>query len=240
MTVVREEIQEMLLEAARYALEQTHGPMEEEDKRVMLSAFESLVDRYVGRYPVSDLFNEFQAASDSSHLAAVTAGKNMRANTETHPEGGWEATPITGIWVQAVLHAAEAARKSHFQKAREYFDKGEEGGATEELCKAITCSVAAIAAQQGWPHQSQEDLGNAVTALATGALPKEGEDIYQMLESASEQGQDLNSAFAAAMGQANAVGNKLFYDPEKGYNEDAFFFAERTIALANELAGEPR
>lgn len=61
-----------------------------------------------------------------------------------------------------------------------------------------------------------------------------------MLESASEQGQDLNSAFAAAMGQPNAVGNKLFYDPEKGYNEDAFFLAERTIELANELAGEPR
>ena len=240
MTVVREEIQEMLLEAARYALEQTHGLMEEEDKEIMLSAFVSRIDRYVGRYPVSDLFNEFQAASDSSHLAAVTAGKNMRAKTETNPEGSWEAVPITDIWVQAVIHAAEAARKSHFQKAREYFDKGEEGEATEELCKAITCSIAAIAARQGWPHQSQEDLGNAVTALATGTLPKEGEDIYQMLESASAQGQDLNSAFAASMGQPNAVGNKLFYDAEKGYNDDALFFAERTIDLANKLAGEPR
>ena len=143
MPVVREEIQEMLLEAARYALEQSHGPMEEEDKEIMLSAFESRIDRYVGRYPVSDLFNEFQAASDSSHLAAVTAGKNMRAKIKTHPEGGWEASPITVIWVQAVIHAAEAARKSHFQKAREYFDKGEEGEATEEICKAITCSIAA-------------------------------------------------------------------------------------------------
>ena len=61
-----------------------------------------------------------------------------------------------------------------------------------------------------------------------------------MLESASEQGQDLNSAFAASMGQPNAVGNKLFYDAEMGYNDDALFFAARTIELANELAGEPR
>jgi len=164
----------------------------------------------------------------------------MRAGTDDNPGGGWEVAPIMGIWVQAVKHAAEVARISHFQKASEYFGAGREQEATEELCKAITCSIAAIASRQGWPHQSQEDLGKAVTALATGTWPREGEDIYRMLESASEQGQDLSSAFAAAVAQPDAVGDRLFYDPEKGYNEDALLFAERTIQLANELAGESR
>ena len=240
MTAIRDEIQEMILEAARFALEQTHGPMQEEDKQTMLANFEGRIVQYAGRYPVMDLLNEFQAASDSAHAAAVAVAKRMRAGTGEQPWGGWETAPITGIWVQAVKHAAEAARVSHFQKARKHFDQGREREATEELCKAITCSIAAIASRQGWPHQSQEDLGNAVTALATGTWPREGEDIYRMLESASAQGQDLSSAFAAAVAQPSAVGDKLFYDPEKGYNEDALFFAERTIRLANELAGEPR
>lgn len=240
MTVVRDEIQEMILEAARFALEQTHGLMREEDRQAMLADFKGKIVQYAGRYPILDLFNEFQAASDSAHSAAVAAAKRMRAGTEGQYGGGWEAAPITGIWVQAIKHAAEAARISHFQKAREHFCEGREREATEDLCKAITCSIAAIASWQGWPHQSQEDFGNAVTALATGTWPREGEDIYRMLESASEQGQDLSSAFAAAVAQPNAVGDKLFYDPDKGYNEDALFFAERTIRLANELAGEPR
>ena len=240
MTAIRDEIQEMILEAARFALEQTHGLMREEDRQAMLADFKGKIVQYAGRYPVLDLFNEFQAASDSAHSAAVAAAKRMRAGTGEQPWGGWEAAPITGIWVQAVKHAAEAARVSHFERARQRFDEGREGEATEELCKAITCSIAAIASRQGWPHQSNEDLGNAVTALAVGTWPREGEDIYRMLESASAQGQDLSSAFAAAVAQPNAVGDKLFYDPEKGYNEDALFFAERTIRLANELAEEPR
>ena len=240
MTAIRDEIQEMILEAARLALEQTHGPMQEEDKQTILANFKGRIPLYAGRYPVLDLFNEFQAASDSGHAAAVAAAKRMRAGADDQPEGGWEVAAITGIWLQAINHAAEAARISHFRKASEYFGAGREQEATEELCKAITCSIAAIASRQGWPHQSQEDLGKAVTALATGTWPREGEDIYRMLESASEQGQDLSSAFAAAVAQPDAVRDRLFYDPEKGYNEDALFFAERTIQLANELAGEPK
>ena len=109
--------------------------------------------------------------------------------------------------------------------------------ATEHLCDGIICSIAAIAAQQGWPHQDREDFTRAVIALSTArGLPQEGSNIYELLQSASEQGQDLNSAFAAAMGQPNAVRNGFFYDGE----EDAMFFATRTVDLARQLASEPR
>ena len=44
MTAVREEIQEMLLEAARFTLDHTHGPMREEDSRMMLANFKDRID----------------------------------------------------------------------------------------------------------------------------------------------------------------------------------------------------
>jgi hypothetical protein len=152
----------------------------------------------------------------------------------------WPPTPITDIWVQAIRQSAQTAKERHFRKAKAYFADGRDLEATKELCKAITCQVAAIASQRGWPHQSEEDIDDVITALSTGTLPEEDADVYELLRSASEQGQDLNSAFTAAMGQPNAVGNSLFYDSEKGYNEDAMLFAERTIELANQLAREHR
>lgn len=42
---------------------------------------------YAGRYPVLDLFNEFQAASDSGHAAVVAAAKRMRAGTNDQQGG---------------------------------------------------------------------------------------------------------------------------------------------------------
>ena len=240
MTVVREEIRDMILDAATFALKETHGSPQDDDRQALLENFMSRIDRYAGRYPVMDLFNEFQTASDAGHVATIGTAKRMRDKTDLPPEGSWESPPITGIWIDAIKYSADAARKSHFQKAGVHFNEGREREATEELCKAITCSVAAIAARQRWPHQSKQDLANTITALATGTMPQEHDDIYELLQAASEQGQDLNSAFAAAMAQPGIVGDTRFYDGESGDNENAIMFAERTIELAYQLAGEPR
>ena len=70
--------------------------------------------------------------------------------------------------------------------------------------------------------------------LATGILPAEDDDIYQLLMSASEPGLDLNSAFAAAMGQPYSVNTGFFYDPITG-PDDAMLFARQAVELANQL-----
>ena len=85
--------------------------------------------------------------------------------------------------------------------------------ATERLTDAITASIAAIAAwRKGWPHSNDMDIANAVTSFmgdraghGANAGAKETADLYELMQSASEQGQDLFSAFGAAMGQPDAV-----------------------------------
>ena len=59
--------------------------------------------------------------------------------------------------------------------------------ATEHLCSGIICSIAAIAASKGWPHADRDDDLNAVVALATGTLPQEAGQIYELLSTASGQ-----------------------------------------------------
>lgn len=112
--------------------------------------------------------------------------------------------------------------------------------ATEELPKAIICCKASIAVRMGWPHHTDEDIQAAVTALAIGTYREEHEDLFEVIGSTSEQGKDLRSVFAAATGQPHAAADKLYYDSERGYNEHALMFADRTIELAYQLAVESR
>ena len=76
-----------------------------------------------------------------------------------------------------------------------------------------------------------EDVDNAVTALATGTMPKGDDDIYELLQAASEQGQDLSSAFAAdLMAQPGIVGDTCCSTTAKAETTSgALMFAERTI-----------
>ena len=86
----------------------------------------------------------------------------------------------------------------------------------------------------GWPHRDDDDDLITVVGLATGSLPPEGEGIYELLQSASEQGQDLNSAFAAAMGQPVAVRTGA-YDEAGRTPDEAMLFANTTVKLASQL-----
>jgi hypothetical protein len=80
------------------------------------------------------------------------------------------------------------------------------------------------------------DIANAVTALATGQMPDETADLYELMRSASDQGQDLFSAFGAAMGQPDAV-RFAYYSSADGSDDDARHFAKDTVHLANWIAG---
>ena len=76
----------------------------------------------------------------------------------------------------------------------------------------------------GPDHASRKSL----VALATGSLPAEGESVYKLLQSASQQGHDLNSAFAAAMGQTDAVRTGAYQEAGRT-NDEAFLFARTAV-----------
>ena len=81
----------MILDAATFALKETHGSTQDDDRQALLENFMSRIDRYAGRYPVMDLFNEFQTASDAGHAATIVTAKRMRNKTDLPAEGSWES-----------------------------------------------------------------------------------------------------------------------------------------------------
>ena len=218
------EIREMILDAARKAVKTTSG---NGGTGAPATAFETMTHLYGGRHPVPDLLREMLAAAEEH--SAKRAG--------TLPPDYSDPDKLR-VWNEAVQHSADQARDKHFQKAQAHFTEGRDAEAAEELCRAINCQLAAIAASKGWPHRTPDDIDNAVTALATGKLPKDGSSIREMLESASETGDELNSAFAAARAQPSQARDRLFHDSHRDYREDSTSFAERTIELARLLAGE--
>ena len=221
---IRPEIRDMVLDAGASAVKASGGS---NDTEKLVGCFESMTHVYGGRYPVTDLLREMQAAT-AEHLSKK-AGNNPSDLPDPHQRQ---------LWKEAIRHAADQATERHFQKAKAHFAEGTDSEAAEELCSAINCQVAAIAAERGWPHRTLDDIDNAVTALGTGKLPQDGDSIRDLLESASEMGDELNSAFAAARGQPGKATDRLFHEDSKEYREAATFFAERTIELANLLAGE--
>ena len=222
---IRPEIRDMVLDAGASAVKASGGSNGTEK---LVASFEPMARVYGGRYPVTDLLMEMQAATEE-HLARK-AGNNPPDQPDPHQRR---------LWKEAIRHAANDARERHFQKAKSHFAEGMDSEAAEELCNAINCQVAAIAAERGWPHRTLDDIDNAVTALGTGKLPpQDGDSIRDLLESASEMGDELNSAFAAARGQPGKATDRLFHEGSNEYREAATLFAERTIELVNLLAGE--
>ena len=221
---IRPEIRDMVLDAGASAVKAS-GETNETEK--LVASFEPMTRVYGGRYPVTDLLTEMQAATEK-HL-----NRKPGHNSSDHPNHHQHR-----LWKEAIRHAADQATERHFKKAKARFAEGMDSEAAEELCSAINCQVAAIAAERGWPHRTLDDIDNAVTALCTGKLPQDGDSIRDLLESASEMGDELNSAFAAARGQPSKATDRLFHEDSKEYREAATFFAERTIELANLLAGE--
>ena len=228
-TGIRQEIQDMILDTARHALERAGKPASSKDAGALIASFESMTRVYSGRHPLPDLLREMQAATEE--LLARKAG--ARAQDAENPA-------MSALWSHAAKNGADEARERHLRKAKLHFREGMDTAAAEELCKAINCQIAAIAAEQGWPHQTLEDIDNAVTALGTGTLPQEGDNLSDLLNAASELGDELNSAFIAAKTQPGLAADRLFHDTDEKYREDATFFAERTIELANLLAGDRR
>jgi len=236
---LRNEIKDVILLAAQRVLSQTTEGFSEADEAKLRANFEERISRYSRRFPILDLLDELENVNDAAQTAAIATNADMKRQRRI-ANLGWEEelktfpTPISDQWVNAIQEAAAEAAEKYFRKASKYFEKNQDEQATECLCSAIICSIAATAALLGWPHRDQEDDLRTVVALATGSLPEEGKSIYKLLQSASQQGQDLNSAFAAAMGQPDAVRNGA-YEEAGRTKDEAFLFARTAVTLAVQL-----
>ncbi len=177
------------------------------------------------RFPMNDAM--------SASLTAAIASKEPTVSGWDKEKETWK-TPIAKAWDKTVSETVE----EYFDRARRSFAKGQPLEGTEHLTDAVRAALGFIAATQEWPHGTQTDLYDVTTALVTGILPKEDDHVSELLETASEEGINLCSAFAASMGQPASVQFGLFYDSQDGSDEDATMFARRTIELAGRLAKE--
>ena len=236
---IRNEIKDLILAAARRVLQNENGYLSPTDDERLRANLDARIPLYTGRYPILGLLNELEAMADAGHGAAVVTNAAVKRNRGMQ-NLGWDdelgqfRTPITDQWRQAIQESAAEATREYFQQAAVYFDAGQTEQATESLCSAIVCSMAATAALLGWPHQDKEDDLNVMVGLGTGAFPPEGASIYRLLQSASDEGQDLNSAFAAAMGQPEAV-RTGDYDDAGRTSKEAFLFARTAVDLTEQL-----
>ena len=235
---VRNEIKEVFSNAGHRVLAQTTGNQSEAETRKLIADFSARIDRYDGRYPIPDLLSELEETARQTFKTTVPTDAHLgstpaKATTATSNDGSL-CRPIADHWVDAIAQSAKDAAEEYFQHATDCFSQGDALQATQHLCSAIVCSITAIAAQRGWPHSDKDDDLNAVVGLATGILPAEDDDIYQLLMSASEPGLNLNSAFAAAMGQPHSV-KTGFYQEHASAEENAMLFARQAVELFNQL-----
>lgn len=196
---------------------------------------------YTGRYPILGLLQEIQSTAHASSGAASTTNAGINGQPEG-PILGWDehlgefTTPMSREWAQAIKSSASDATRRHFRNATSCFEEDKALQGAEHLASGVICSIAAIAALRGWPHADRGDDLNAVVGLATGRLPQDADEVYTLLQTAPAEGQRLNSAYAAAMGQPDEIRYGLFYDGAADYDKDAMRFAQRAVELAAGLS----
>jgi hypothetical protein len=182
------------------------------------------------RRPITDALN-------AAHLAAVATKGAL--HSQPHQDSQSSHTPVGDKFSDTIDEVATERAAHYFSQADRYFLDMRHQQAAESLASAVTCSIAAIAARNGWVHDD-DGVHEAVELLATGQSPEITEDIHQALADSSELGHDLTSAFSAAMAQPDLVKFGMGYDSANGSDEDARNFARRAIQLAERLNVERR
>lgn len=186
------------------------------------------VDLSKSRRPITD-------ALDAAHMAAVATKSAMHLHL--HHVSQPSVPSVETKFSDTVNDVATERAGYYFDQADSQFASNQRERATESLASAVICSIAAIAARNGWFHD-YDGIHQAVELLATGRKPEITWDIHQALADSSELGHDLTSAFSAAMAQPDLVKLGMGYDSANGSDEDAKQFARRTIQLANKLNAE--
>lgn len=136
-----------------------------------------------------------------------------------------------------LLTAVDEASESYFTAAREDFDSGDTVSGTQNLCYAANCAVIGQAAIHGWAHATDDDDVRAIVALATGTLPQNPGDVYNLLMHAPSDGMDLSSNHGAVKSVHQAALGGYFF--ENGYTTElATSFAQTAADLAKRLGIE--
>ena len=190
------------------------------------------------RRPISDAITiVLTDALDAAHMAAVATKGALHPQLHQDSQGNY--TPVGDKFSDTINEVATERAAHYFSQADLYFLDMQHQQATESLASAVICSIAAIAARNGWFHDG-DGIHEAIELLATGQSPETTGDIYEALAQSSELGHDLTSAFSAAMAQPDLVKFGMGYDSANGSDEDAKSFARRTIQLADRLNTERR
>ena len=79
-----------------------------------------------------------------------------------------------------------------------------------------------------------------MSASKGSSTPQQGDKLGELLEKGPEIGGELNSAFIAAKSPASLAADTVSQGIDEKCSEEATLFAERTIGLANRLAGDGR
>ena len=145
--------------------------------------------------------------------------------------------PLAPELCEPLLDAVDQASESYFTAARNDFKRGDTVSGTENLCYAANCAVIGQAALHGWPHATDDDDTNAVVALATGTLPQDADEVYNLLMQAPKDGMDLSSNHGAVKSVHQAA--SLGYFAENGYTAElATSFAQAATELAKRLGSD--
>ena len=145
--------------------------------------------------------------------------------------------PLAPEWRMPLLTAVDEASEHYFTAAQNDFDLGDTVSGTENLCHAANCAVIGQAALHGWPHATDDDDTNAVVALATGTLPRNADEIYNLLQQAPTAGMDFSSNHGAIKSVRQAA--RMGYFVEHGYTTElAASFAQAAVELAKRLGSD--
>ena len=192
---------------------------------------EDLEKNFLARWPSEESRFPMNDAMKAARLAAIVSGERLSAEAD-QVKGGWR-TSSADAWGKVVDDTVDA----YFEIAQGSFRNTSPLGGTEALTDAVRMALVYIAATQGWPHSTDDDLYRVGTALATGGgFPGDDENLYELQKGASEEGIDLCSSLAASMGRPDAVRFGLYSDSPHGPENDATLFARRTIDLAKRLS----
>ena len=216
--------------------------MEQTTEKIALAALRNICAAAKSPLSVEKLEKDFYAewpieGSKFPMNHAMRSARNAAITGQGRTRGGRDGeeirkTPMADAWEEAVTQTVA----QYFDTARQYFDKGEPLEGTEALTDAVRAAVGYIAAMREWPHGTIGDLYNVAEGLATGALPEEGDNWWEYPDTATDEGAEFRSFFAASMGRPSSVQFGLFYDSQDGSDEEAVMFARRAIELAGRLA----
>ena len=217
------------------ALTREHGKPSSEDMEHFRTNLKSRLEREEAIYPIYvALETALPEVLQVGKMAEVATAQIIRQREGTNSTG-WK-TPLTDHWREVLQEVAEQATEEHLERAETLFGEEKIVEAAEEMTHAVVCQVAAIAAGRGWPHSEENQIYDAVTALATGRIPEEAEDTYKLMATASDKGIDLANAFGASMGRPESLRMKMSNETVQEAREDSQYYARTAIELARQLS----